>query len=57
MLGLPPLLGIAVFPDHGGDGASLLARADEAMYEAKESGRDRIVEATQRQSGDNHGAS
>jgi diguanylate cyclase (GGDEF)-like protein/PAS domain S-box-containing protein len=28
-------LGIALFPEHGPDGATLMKRADEAMYEAK----------------------
>jgi diguanylate cyclase (GGDEF)-like protein/PAS domain S-box-containing protein len=31
-------IGIAVFPDHGRDGEVLLAAADSAMYEAKQSG-------------------
>ena len=33
-------LGVAVFPDHGGDGAAVLAAADEALYAAKAAGRD-----------------
>jgi predicted signal transduction protein with EAL and GGDEF domain len=33
-------IGIAVFPDDGGDGATLLKHADTAMYQAKRSGRD-----------------
>lgn len=32
-------IGIAVFPDHGQDVASLLQRADEAMYGVKKSGK------------------
>jgi len=32
-------LGISVYPEHALDAASLLAKADEAMYEAKEGGR------------------
>jgi diguanylate cyclase (GGDEF)-like protein len=32
-------VGIALFPSDGEDGASLLRRADAAMYEAKQSGR------------------
>jgi diguanylate cyclase (GGDEF)-like protein len=36
-------LGVALFPDHADDADSLLRAADEAMYEAKGRGRDRIV--------------
>jgi diguanylate cyclase (GGDEF)-like protein len=36
-------IGVAVFPDHGTDAASLLAAADAALYEAKRSGRNSIV--------------
>ena len=31
-------IGIALYPDHGHDPATLLKRADEAMYEAKDAG-------------------
>ena len=34
-----PSIGIALFPEHGGDSQSLLKNADGAMYEAKASGR------------------
>ncbi|MBI3725274.1 diguanylate cyclase [bacterium] len=34
-------IGIAVFPDHGRDAATLVKRADQALYLAKHSGRDR----------------
>jgi diguanylate cyclase (GGDEF)-like protein/PAS domain S-box-containing protein len=34
-------VGIALFPDHGTSAAELLARADFAMYQAKEHGRNR----------------
>jgi diguanylate cyclase (GGDEF)-like protein/PAS domain S-box-containing protein len=33
--GIRPSIGIALFPDHGSDGAGLLDRADAAMYRAK----------------------
>ncbi len=33
-------IGIALYPDHGQDGATLLKHADTAMYHAKKSGRD-----------------
>nr|WP_236660290.1 GGDEF domain-containing phosphodiesterase [Isachenkonia alkalipeptolytica] len=35
-------IGIAVYPEHGGDKDTLLQNADAAMYEAKKGGRDRI---------------
>ena len=36
-------LGVALFPDHGGCAEVLLERADQALYQAKEKGRDRVV--------------
>lgn len=45
---LPPItisLGLALFPDHGRTSAALLQAADLALYEAKHSGRDRLVVA------------
>jgi diguanylate cyclase (GGDEF)-like protein len=38
-------VGIAVFPDNGESAEQLLKAADEALYRAKESGRDRIISA------------
>ena len=32
-------IGISIFPEHGGNGETLISRADAAMYSAKESGR------------------
>lgn len=37
--------GVAEFPIHGHDAEGLLARADVALYRAKEAGRDRILAA------------
>ena len=38
-------LGVAVFPNHAEDAESLFRRADQALYEAKNAGRDRVVVA------------
>jgi diguanylate cyclase (GGDEF)-like protein len=38
-LHISPSIGIACYPNDGGNGEDLLARADEAMYHAKQSGR------------------
>lgn len=45
---LPPVtvsIGVAEFPRHGRDMDSLVRAADQAMYQAKTSGRDRICQA------------
>ncbi|HEY1456142.1 MAG TPA: diguanylate cyclase [Candidatus Dormibacteraeota bacterium] len=36
-------LGVAVFPDHGDSAEAVIECADNALYDAKEGGRDRIV--------------
>jgi diguanylate cyclase (GGDEF)-like protein len=36
-------IGVAVYPDHGDSADALLAHADSLMYEAKKTGRNRVV--------------
>lgn len=42
-LGVTLSVGVALYPHHGHDFSSVLKRADEALYQAKEQGRDRVV--------------
>ena len=44
---LTPSIGIAVFPDDGDDGATLVKRADIAMYQAKQAGRNNFRYCTE----------
>ena len=39
---LTPSIGMAVFPEHGDDGQTLLKNAEIAMYQAKANGRNRL---------------
>ena len=41
-------IGVAMFPDHADDADALLKAADEALYEAKRAGRDRIAVASRK---------
>jgi diguanylate cyclase (GGDEF)-like protein len=36
-------VGVASYPDNGEDAESVIKKADEALYEAKEMGRNRVV--------------
>ena len=38
-------IGVAAFPDHGNDAETLLRAVDQALYRAKNEGRDRVVVA------------
>jgi len=35
-------IGIALYPEHGRDPITLARHADQAMYQAKQSGRERV---------------
>lgn len=43
--GLTLSIGVAVFPKHGETGALALRAADEAMYQAKQTGKNRVIVA------------
>jgi diguanylate cyclase (GGDEF)-like protein len=36
-------IGIAMFPDHGSSGETVLQKADQALYQAKQMGKNRVV--------------
>jgi len=42
--------GVATFPTHAGDPQKLIAAADEALYESKRAGRDRVTRSRRRAS-------
>jgi diguanylate cyclase (GGDEF)-like protein len=42
LMGVTASLGVAIFPDHAAEPASLLRAADEALYEAKGRGRNQV---------------
>jgi diguanylate cyclase (GGDEF)-like protein/PAS domain S-box-containing protein len=47
--GLKPITisaGVAIFPDHGGNGKDVIRAADAALYRAKEAGRDCVMVAS-----------
>jgi diguanylate cyclase (GGDEF)-like protein len=41
-------LGVAMFPEHGATGQEVIQAADDAMYQAKAAGRNRVVAAAER---------
>ena len=50
--GMTVSIGLALFPDHGRHAAELVTAADQALYRAKHSGRNRVVLAGEGDEGD-----
>lgn len=46
-LNIQPSIGVAIYPEHGGEEHHLLGHADEAMYQSKKSGGNRVHVAPQ----------
>jgi diguanylate cyclase (GGDEF)-like protein len=46
--GLSVSCGVALFPDHGTNVQEVFRAADQALYEAKRSGKDRVVVSASR---------
>ncbi|MFZ5819724.1 MAG: diguanylate cyclase domain-containing protein [Chloroflexota bacterium] len=36
-------IGIAIYPLHGNNGDEMLTRVDQALYQAKEAGRNKVI--------------
>ena len=41
-LSISACIGVAIYPEHGSDPTTLARSADQAMYVAKETGRNRV---------------
>jgi diguanylate cyclase (GGDEF)-like protein len=46
-LNIQPSIGVAIYPEHGGEEDHLLGHADEAMYQSKKSGGNQVRVAQQ----------
>ena len=45
-IGVTVSIGIATFPDHAGNIQDLIAASDAGLYEAKQTGRNRVIAAS-----------